>query len=186
MPKSSKPTSKRNAGQLTVPGDLIERRIYLLRDQKVMLDADLAELYGVETRALVQAVSRNLSRFPKDFMFQLNKAELENWRSQIVISNPSARMGLRRRPYAFTEHGILMLSSVLRSKRAVQVNIAIMRAFVRLREILSTHKDLARQLNEMEKKYDKQFRVVFEAIRDLMEPEPVPPQRKIGFNTGDE
>jgi hypothetical protein len=123
---SKKKTSPARA--LSIPPQLIERRIYLIRRQKVMLDRDLAELYRVETRALVQGVKRNLDRFPQDFMFQLTRDELEQWRSQIVISNPGAKMGLRRRPYAFTEQGVAMLSSVLRSERAVQVNIAIMRA----------------------------------------------------------
>ena len=160
-----------------LPGDRVEQRILLLREQKVMLDHDLAELYGVETRVLVQAVGRNQNRFPPEFMFQLTKEELENWRSQIVMSNPSAKMGLRRRPYAFTEHGILMLSSVLRSETAVQVNIEIMKTFVRLREVLATHKDLALKITEMEKKYDQHFKVVFDAIRKLMEPPPAPKKR---------
>ena len=139
-----------------------------------MLDRDLAELYGVITKAFNQAVKRNLERFLGDFLFQLNEGELENWRSQIVTSSPSAKMGLRRRPYAFTEQGVAMLSSILRSKRAVQVNIAIMRTFVKLRELLTTHKDLARKLEALEKKYDTQFQAEFEAIRKLMEPEELP------------
>ena len=166
-----------------IPLETIERRILLIRGQKVMLDRDLAELYEVETRALVQAVKRNNARFPSDFIFQLTKAELENWRSQIVISNPTARMGLRRRPYAFTEHGIAMLSSVLNSERAIQVNVQIIRAFIRLRQLLASHEDLARKLNALEKKYDAQFKVVFDAIRQLMEPPPPKPKRQIGFRT---
>ena len=143
-----------------------------------MLSTHLAELYEVEPRALVQAMKRNIERFPPDFMFQLSKVEFENLKSQIVTSNWG---GLRRAaPYAFTEQGVAMLSSVLNSRRAVQVNIEIMRAFVRLREIMATHKDLVRRLNEMEKKYDAQFRVVFDAIRELMAP-PDPKKRKIGF-----
>ena len=143
-----------------------------------MLSTHLAELYEVEPRALVQAVKRNIERFPPDFMFQLSKVEFENLKSQIVTSNWG---GLRRAaPYAFTEQGVAMLSSVLNSRRAVQVNIEIMRAFVRLREIMATHKDLVRRLNEMEKKYDAQFRVVFDAIRELMTP-PESKKRKIGF-----
>ena len=164
-----------------IPVERIELKIYLLRGHKVMLDQDLASLYQVPTRALVQAVKRNTDRFPADFMFQLSKDELEHWRSQFVISNPSLKMGLRRPPYAFTEQGVAMLSSVLKSKRAVLVNVAIMRTFVRLREILTTHKDLAQKLAEMEKKYDAQFRVVFDAIRKLMEPPPRPPRRPLGF-----
>jgi hypothetical protein len=126
-------------------------------------------------------VKRNLKRFPSDFMFQLSKKELENWRSQIVMSNPKAKMGLRRRPFAFTEQGVAMLSGLLQSDRAIQVNIAIMRAFVRLREILATHKDLARKLEEMERKYDSQFQIVFEAIRQLMAPPPPEKKKRIGF-----
>jgi hypothetical protein len=129
-----------------IPTEVIERRIYLIRGQRVMLDRDLAELYGVTTAALNQAVRRNLDRFPQDFMFQLDEEEFEDWISQIVISNPGLKMGARRRPLAFTEQGVAMLSSVLRSKRAIQVNIAIMRAFVTFREMLATHKDLADKL----------------------------------------
>jgi ORF6N domain len=143
-----------------------------------MLDADLAELYGVETRVLLQAVGRNQKRFPKDFMFQLSKEEYELLRSQIVISK-KGRGGRRYLPYAFTEQGVAMLSSVLRSERAVQVNIEIMRAFVRLRELVATHKDLARKLEALEKRYDAQFKVVFDAMRQLMTP-PEPKKRKIG------
>jgi hypothetical protein len=144
-----------------------------------MLDADLAELYGVPTKVFNQQVSRNRDRFPADFMFQLTAAEHRVLRSQCVTSK-TGRGGRRYLPYAFTQEGVAMLSSVLRSKRAVQVNIAIMRAFVQLREILATHKDLARKLDQMEKKYDAQFKVVFDAIRKLMQP-PVPPKRRIGF-----
>src|SRR5206468_8818388 len=132
----------------------------------------------VEPRALVQAVKRNVERFPSDFMFQLNAREFEHLKSQIVISSWG---GLRRAaPYAFTEQGVAMLSSVLRSKRAVLVNVEIMRAFVRLRQILATHADLARKLDEMERKYDQQFKVVFDAIRKLMAP-PEPKRRPFGF-----
>jgi hypothetical protein len=160
-----------------MPVERIEKAILLIRGHKVMLDRDLAELYGVPTKVLNQAVKRNWKRFPEDFMFQLSKAEMENWRSQFVTSNAAAKMGLRRRPYAFTEQGVAMLSSVLSSDRAIQVNIAIMRAFVRLREILATHKDLARKLEALEQKYDAQFQVVFEAIHQLMTP-PAEPARK--------
>lgn len=161
-----------------VPSERIENRIYILRGQKVMFSTHLAELYEVEPRALVQAVKRNIERFPPDFMFQLSKIEFKNLKSQIVTSSWG---GLRRAaPYAFTEQGVAMLSSVLNSKRAVQVNIEIMRAFVRLREMLSTHKDLARKLEALEKKYDAQFKIVFDAIRQLMTP-PEPGKRKIGF-----
>src|SRR5712671_2750128 len=133
----------------------------LVRGQKVMLDRDLAALYGVSTGILNQAVKRNLKRFPKDFMFQLSKEEFENWKSQNVISNSAARMELRKRRYAFTALGVAMLSRVLKSDRAVRVNMEIMRAFLRLRDILSAHKELAKKLEELERKCDAQFRVVF-------------------------
>ena len=156
----------------------IERAILQICGQNVMLDRDLAELYGVSTKALKQAVRRNLERFPGDFMFELSKAEFANWRSQFVTSN-SDRMGLRHPPMAFTEQGVAMLSSVLRSSQGVKVNIAIMRAFVKLRGILASHADLACKLEELESKDDEQFRIVFDAIRQLMTP-PDPPHRKIG------
>jgi len=163
-----------------IPPERIERRILLVRGQKVMLSTDLAERYGVTSKALVQAVKRNQERFPKDFIFQLTRAEVANLKSQIVTSSWG---GARRAtPYAFTEQGVAMLSSVLRSPRAVQVNIAIMRAFVKLREIIASHRDLARKLEEMESRYDAQFRVVFDAIRELMKP-PEKPRRRIGFGT---
>ncbi len=156
-----------------------ERRIYLIRGQNVMLDYDLAELYGVETRALKQAVRRNLDHFPKDFMFDLTAEEIELLVSQNVIPGRGKLGGAV--PMAFTEQGVAMLSSVLRSTRAVQVNIAIMRAFVRLREMLLTNADLARKLAVLEAKYDSQFKVVFDAIRRLMAP-PDRPRRRIGFH----
>ena len=166
-----------------IPTERIEKAILLIRGHRVMLDRDLAGLYDVPTRVLNQAVRRNQKRFPDDFMFQLSKEELENWRSQFVTSNSAARMGLRRPPLAFTEQGVAMLSSVLNSDRAIEVNIAIMRAFVRLREILATHKDLARKLEELERKYDGQFRAVFEAIRQLMTPPAEPKRGRIGFHS---
>jgi hypothetical protein len=162
-----------------VPMERIEKSILLIRGQKVMLDRDLADLYGVETKVLKQAVRRNITRFPEDFMFELTKGEFENWRSQFVTSNRD-KMGLRYRPMAFTEQGVAMLSSVLNSKRAIEVNILIMRAFVKLREMVSSHKDLLRKVEEMEKKYDHQFQVVFEAIKQLMK-EAEKPKRRIGF-----
>ena len=176
-----------------VPLDQIEKHIFLIRGQRVMLSTHLAELYEVEPRALVQAVKRNIERFPDDFMFQLTWDEVERLRSQSVILNTgsagrsrSQSVTLKRGrnvkylPYAFTEQGVAMLSSVLRSKRAVQVNIGIMRAFVKLREMLAGHKELARKLEQLEKKYDAQFKVVFDAIRRLMEP-PQRPRTAIGF-----
>ena len=168
------------AAKATVLADRIERRIFLLRSQKIMLSPDLALLYRVEPRALVQAVKRNLDRFPADFMFQLNHEEFLSLKSQIVTSSWG---GLRRAaPYAFTEQGVAMLSSVLRSKRAIRVNVEIMRAFVRLRQMLASHVDLARKLDALEKKYDTQFKVVFDAIRELMTPTE-PKRNRIGFRT---
>ena len=146
-----------------------------------MLDADLADLYGVDTRTLVQAVRRNMARFPADFMFQLTKQEFDNLRSQFVISN---RGGRRYPPYAFTEQGVAMLSSVLRSERAIRVNIEIMRACVELRRMPASHADLARKLSALEKKYDEQFKMVFEAIRELMAPPDLGKKRRIGFSPG--
>ncbi len=144
-----------------------------------MLDRDLAIHYGVETRVLNQAVRRNIARFPDDFMFQLTKEELGNWRSQIVMSN-SAKMGIRRRPYAFTEQGVAMLSSVLNSERAIQVNIRIMRTFIKMRQMLMNYQELKQKIEEMEEKYDYQFKAVFEAIQQLLEP-PKDQPGKIGF-----
>ena len=177
MPKRKQPKSRTE--RLAAPIEMIERRIYFIRGHKVMLDSDLAELYGVTTGNLNLAVRRNKNRFPEDFMFQLNAKEGKSLILQ--IARAKGRGGRRAPPYAFTEQGVAMLSSVLHSEPAAQVNIAIMRAFVRLREILATHKDLARKLEEMEKKYDAQFSLVFKAIRELMEPKPVPPSRQIGF-----
>jgi hypothetical protein len=156
----------------------IARAILVIRGEKVILDADLAALYGVETRVLVQAVKRNPERFPPDFMFQLSKEEFTVLRSQSVTSR---RWGGRRyHPYAFTEQGVGMLSSVLKSPRAVQVNIEIMRAFVRMRRWLSSHAKLEKKLLELEEKYDAQFAVVFEAIKQLMAA-PEPKRKHIGF-----
>jgi len=164
-----------------IPIERIQRSILLLRKQRVILDSDLAELYGVETKALTRAVKRNLDRFPEDFMFQLSKEEFDHLRRQ---SGASSQWGGRRYPpYAFTEQGVAMLSSVLKSSQAVQVNIGIMRAFVQLRAMTADHKALARRLHQLEQKYDKQFAVVFDAIRGLMEP-PAPKKRPIGFVHG--
>ena len=158
----------------------VEQRIFLIRGHKVMLSTHLAELYGVEPRVLMQTVKRNQERFPRDFMFQLNREEFENLKSRFVISSWG---GLRRTtPYAFTEYGVAMLSSVLNSSRAIQVNIQIMRAFGKLREIISANRDLSHRLDELEKKYDSQFKIVFDAIRQLMTP-PKSPRRQIGFHS---
>jgi hypothetical protein len=157
----------------------VARSIRSIRGLRVILDSDLARLYGVEVRALLQAVKRNADRFPVDFMFVLSKQEIARLRSQIVISN--RRGGRRYTPYAFTEQGVAMLSSVLRSKRAILVNVEIMRAFVVLRRLLATNAELSRKLAELEAKYDRQFKVVFDAIRDLMAAPEGTTGRRIGF-----
>ena len=182
-----------------IPAERIEHAILLIRGHKVMLDRDLAALYGVETKVLNQAVKRNLDRFPDDFMFQLTWEEAEILRSQLVTTSPVKRgssrsqsVTLKRgqnpkyRPYAFTEQGVAMLSSVLRSPRAVAVNVEIMRAFVRLRQMLASHADLARKLDALERRYDAQFKVVFDAIRQLMAPRPPGKRRQIGFRGQEE
>jgi hypothetical protein len=168
------------------PDPGIESRIVLLRGLRAMLDADLARLYGVEVRALNQAVKRNADRFPGDFMFRLKSDEIESLRSQSVILEMAAGRGqhVKYPPHAFTEQGVAMLSSVLRSKRAVSVNIEIMRAFVRLRNIVGADRELARRLDLLEAKYDRQFKVVFDAIRELMTPPPAS-KRRIGFVSTD-
>ncbi|HUW39981.1 MAG TPA: ORF6N domain-containing protein [Rectinemataceae bacterium] len=164
-----------------VPVERIEGVIYLIRGEKVMLDEDLAELYEVETRALIQAVKRNVERFPEDFMFQLSKEEYDSLRSQFVILKNGQGQHRKYLPYAFTEQGVGMLSGVLHSERAVLVNIEIMRAFVRLRRMLAGNAELERKLAAIERKYDAQFKVVFDAIRALMKVEEKP-KRKIGFS----
>ncbi|HET6516335.1 MAG TPA: ORF6N domain-containing protein [Thermodesulfovibrionales bacterium] len=160
-----------------IPREIIEDKILFIRGKKVMLDRDLALLYEVETKALNRAVKRNLDRFPEDFMFQLSDEEFENLRFHFGTSRWG---GQRYRPYVFTENGVAMLSSVLNSQRAIHVNIQIMRTFARLREMLMTHKDLKQKIEEMEKKYDYQFKIVFDAIRQLLEP-PEKPKKRIGF-----
>lgn len=162
-----------------VPESGIARHIAFVRGHKVMLDRDLAVLYGVSTTRLNEQVQRNRERFPSDFMFQLTPAETGSLRSQFAISN-TGRGGRRYLPYAFTEQGVAMLSGALKSRRAVLVNVEIMRTFVKLRQILSSHAELARKLEELEKKYDSQFRVVFDAIRELMSTEPGE-TRPVGF-----
>jgi hypothetical protein len=165
-----------------MPVGRIERAILFIKGEKVMLDSDLAVLYGVPTRILVQAVKRNIERFPRDFMFQLSAEEFVSLRSQFVTSKRrKGRGGRRYPPYAFTEQGVAMLSSVLRSNRAILVNMSPVRAFVRLRQILASHAELARKLRALEKKCDTQFNQVFEAIRQLMQPSP-PKCRRIGFS----
>jgi ORF6N domain len=176
-----------------ISAERIEQIILLIRGQKVMLDMDLAALYEVPTKALNQAVSRNADRFPEDFMFRLTAEEVQDMRSHFVtaslvaassgsLSTTASKRNVRYLPYAFTEQGVAMLSSVLSSRRAVQVNVEIMRAFVRMRQILAAHADLSRKLDALEKKYDAQFQVVFEAIRQLMTPPPEPAKKgRIGF-----
>jgi hypothetical protein len=167
--------------QLPIPVERIEKAILLVRGQKVILDKDLAVLYGVETRVLKQAVRRNRNRFPSDFMFELTKEENRSLRSQNVILEPGRYS--KYLPFAFTEQGVAMLSSILNSERAIEVNIAIMRVFVRLREMMATHKELAFKLIELEERlegHDEQIQNIFEAIRQLMTP-PEPPKKKIGF-----
>ena len=171
-----------NRDSSLIPVERIERSIILIRGQKVMLDRDLAELYGVETGALNRAVKRNVERFPEDFMFQLTKEEFNDLRCH---SGTSSWGGRRYPPYAFTEQGVAMLSSVLRSNRAVQVNIEIMRTFVRLRRVLAESAELARRLDELEKKYDHQFKIVFDTLRDIVVPK-TKSEHKIGFIKHDE
>ncbi len=163
-----------------IPVEKIVNKIYLFRGVKVMLDRDLAELYGVETKVLNQAVKRNLNRFPLDFMFQLDKEECDSLRSQFVTLEAGRGRHRKYFPFVFTEHGILMLSSVLNSDRAVLVNIQIMRTFTKLRQMLSTHEELKIKIESIEKKYDSQFRIVFDAIKELIT-EDMKPERKIGF-----
>jgi hypothetical protein len=162
-----------------LPTEAIAGKIFFIRGQKVMIDRDLAELYGVETRTLKQAVRRNTDRFPSDFMFELTKEEFNDWRSQFVTSK-SDKMGLRYPPMAFAEQGVAMLSSVLKSDRAIQVNIQIMRTFTRLRKMLSTHEELKQKIEDLEKRYDENFQIVFEAIKQLFTEEEKP-KPKIGY-----
>lgn len=167
------------------PATTLNQRIRFVRGERILLGTDLADLYGVETKTLHRAVRRNIERFPADFMFALTDREWKNLRYQIGTSS-SAHGGGRYRPLAFTEHGVAMLSSVLRSRRAVAANIAIMRAFTRLRALLTTHRELARRLNSLERKYDGQFAAVFDAIRKLMAAPTEPSRRRIGFVRADD
>jgi phage regulator Rha-like protein len=162
-----------------IPQEVIQNKIFLIRGLKVMLDKDLAELYEVDTKHLTRQVRRNIDRFPEDFLLTLTRQEVTNSKRQFGTSSWG---GKRKPPFAFTEHGILMLSSVLNSKRAVQVNIQIMRAFNKLREMLAGHKELREKIDAMEKKYDHQFQIVFRAIKELLEPVPAKPKPPIGFH----
>ena len=157
--------------------EVVEKKILSIRGQKVILDVDLAELYDVTTKVFNQAVKRNVDRFPKDFMFQLTADEALTIRSQFVTAS---RRNIRYLPYAFTEHGIIMAASILNSQRAIDASVYVVRAFIKLREMIASHKDLTKKLNELEKKYDGQFQIVFEAIRQLIEVEEKP-KRRIGF-----
>ncbi len=174
--------ARNETAPIIVPNEVIIDRIYLFRGQKVMLDGDLAELYGVSTRRLNEQVRRNIRRFPKDFMFELRPQEAKILMSQIATSS-SRHGGRRKLPLVFTEQGVAMLSTVLNSDRAIDVNIAIIRAFVKLRELLATNKALARKIESMEKRYDAQFIEIFSAIRALMDPEEIPRSRQIGFES---
>lgn len=165
---------------LIIPEEVIENRIFLIRGKKVMLDSDLARLYGVSTKALKQSVRRNITRFPEDFMFQLTKEETNIWRSQFVTSKGAAR-GLRWSPFVFTEQGVAMLSSVLKSERAIRVNIQIMRTFTRIREMIVSSKALREKIEKIERKYDGQFRVVFDVIKRLIEKDKIEPTNIVGF-----
>jgi len=168
-----------NKNMAIVTQESIAQLIFRIRGQKVMLDRDLAELYEVETGQLKRAVRRNIDRFPDDFMFEMTKQELDNWRSQYGTSN-SVKMGLRYRPMAFTEQGVAMLSSVLRSKRAIQVNIQIMRVFTKLRQLVLENEDIKRELSEMRKQTDERFQIVFETLDQLLNMDEEP-RKKIGF-----
>lgn len=169
-----------------ISSDTLTGAILVIRGHKVMLDADLAALYGVETKALNQAVRRNIERFPDDFMFQLTSDETAGLRSQTVTLKTGRGQHRKYLPFAFTEQGVAMLSSVLKSPRAIQVNIEIMRAFVRLRQMVTSNADLARKLNALERKYDGQFKIVFAAIRELTEPTAKKKGRPIGFRSDEE
>lgn len=162
----------------TIPLEKIVYSILIIRGQKVLFDKTLAFLYGVTTKRLNEAIRRNSKRFPNDFMFKLTQSEAHNLRSQFATSSYGGRRYL---PYAFTEHGVAMLSSVLRSERAILVNIEIMRTFTRLRQILQSNKELAEKLASLEEKYDDQFKIIFQALKELMEPPPLPPKGPMGF-----
>ena len=166
--------------KVAIPDRTIFRKIIIVRGVKVMIDRDLADLYGVETKYLKRQVRRNIKRFPLDFMFQLTDREFKDWRSQFVTSNSTDMMGLRYPPFAFTEQGVAMLSSVLNNDRAIQVNIQIMRAFTELHKMIITHKDIKKKIEVMERKYDRQFQIVFEAIKQLLESQKQKP-KQVGF-----
>jgi hypothetical protein len=175
--------------EIAVPDEIVLNKIYVIRGEKVMIDRDLAELYGVETKRLKEAVRRNLNRFPEDFMFEMDKEEFQNWRTQFATSNPSDAMGLRYAPFCFTEQGVTMLSCVLSSDRAIAMNIQIMRLFTRMRKMILTHQEILTQLEQMRQKmtgHDERIDLIFEYLEKLedgqqKEPEPEKPRRPIGY-----
>jgi len=168
---------------VVIASELIENKIFFIRGKKVMFDRDLAELYGVETRILNRAIRRNIDRFPEEFMFQLNKKEAEIWQSQFLISQigTSSWGGTRKVPLVFTEYGVAMLSSVLNSKRAIQVNIQIIKTFIKLKEMIATNRELRIKIEELEKRYDKSFKIVFDTLRKLLEENDNNSRKRIGF-----
>ncbi len=177
----------KNTLKLSLADEAIMNKIYLVRSQKIMIDRDLAELYGVETKRLKEAVRRNRSRFPKDFMFEMNGKEFTNWRTQFASSN-SDKLGLRYAPFCFTEQGVTMLSCILNSERAIRVNIQLIRIFSRMREMLLTHKDILLQLEKIEQKlsgHDGQIERIFLYIKQLLNP-PQPARQRIGFRRSNE
>lgn len=177
----------KSKNEAIVPDEVVMNKIYLIKGKKVMLDRDLAELYGVETKVLKQAVRRNMSRFPPDFLFEMNKKEFENWRSQNVTSKED-RQGLRYAPFCFTEQGVTMLSCILSSERAIAVNIQIIRIFTKLREMIISHKDILLKLEQLERKvtgHDEDIRLIFEYLKQLLNP-PQEPRPRIGFKRNDE
>jgi hypothetical protein len=180
--KANKKLSIKKSEKSVILFEVIERKIFILRGKKIMIDRDLAELYGVSTAALNQAVKRNIDRFPEDFIFEFSKEEKDWWRSQFVTSK-EAWGGTRHIPLAFTEQGIAMLSSVLRSKRAVSVNVQIMRTFIRLREYMRDNADIRRKLELLEKKYDENFHIVFDAIKKIIQYDVDDKKKVIGFDT---
>lgn len=177
-----------NENNIALTDEMIMSKIYIIRGQKVMLDRDLSQLYGVETKQLKRQVKRNMERFPEDFMLELSEQEFQEWRSQFGTSNEGDKMGLRYAPYAFTEQGVAQLSSVLNSPLAIKVNIQIIRIFTRMREMWLTHKDILLKLEELENKVagqDREIQVIFEYLKQLLNP-PQPPHRRVGFNVKDE
>ncbi len=176
-------TTNNMTSKIIIPEEVIINKIYVIRGQKVMLDRDLAELYGVETKVLKQTVKRNIDRFPEDFMFEMNDQEFQDWRSQSVTSNKGDKMGLRYAPYCFTEQGVTMISCILRTSRAIEVNIRIIRIFTKLRQMLLTHKDILLKLEVLEKQVsqnNEDVQAIFSALKQLLQ-EPEKPRKEVGF-----